>query len=162
VCWAEHHAGYFYVGIQNEKFFNGEIYQAPVQSFSSENWRNEWRVVLPHSREILRIGLDVFQDFFVLFEQGNCKKQMRVISIKLAIIFLLFFIQLIRQKIDFLLEGDRIWRNSRLMRISTMLTLVRRSTRLHQEISTMGITGSIETNRTTTFTGRRSRSLSLH
>jgi oligopeptidase B len=84
----------------NERGINSEIIQIPVELLEQQQQQQQqqqaeqnnfemkddrrlgqWRVVLPHDNSIQRINLTCFHNYIIVYEQSQCKKQIRVVEL---------------------------------------------------------------------------------
>jgi len=69
----EHHGDHFFI-VTNDKAKNFKLMRAPVSDPGKKNWRE----VIGHKPEIKIEGMDVFEDYLVVYERENGLDQIRV------------------------------------------------------------------------------------
>jgi oligopeptidase B len=68
-----HHDNHFLI-VTNDNAKNFKLMQAPVSNPSKENWKE----LVPHRKSVKLDGIEVFQDFLVLYERENGLKQITI------------------------------------------------------------------------------------
>ena len=69
----EHHEGEFLIRT-NDRGRNFRLVSAPVSDPREENWAE----LVPHRSDVMLAGVDVFKDFYVLYERENGLPQLRL------------------------------------------------------------------------------------
>jgi len=70
----EHFGDHFYIMTNKDGAKNFKIMQAPVKSFTVENWKD----LIPHDEEVLIESFDIFKNFLVVQERQNGLNQILV------------------------------------------------------------------------------------
>lgn len=72
----EHYDDYFYVLTNKDKARNFKIMKTQLNQTSKDNWID----VIPHRKDVLVEGLDLFEDYMVISERNNGLNKIRVID----------------------------------------------------------------------------------
>lgn len=72
----EHYGDHFYILTNKDKAKNFKIMKTDLQQTSKENWVD----VIPHKKDVLLEGLDLFKDYMVISERTNGLNEIRVIE----------------------------------------------------------------------------------
>lgn len=72
----EHYEDHFYILTNKDKAKNFKIMKTSLDQTSQENWVD----VIPHRKEVLVEGLDLFKDYMVISERNNGLNEIRVID----------------------------------------------------------------------------------
>lgn len=72
----EHYEDHFYILTNKDKAKNFKIMKTRLEQTSKENWVD----VIPHKKEVLLEGLDLFKDYMVISERTNGLNEIRVIE----------------------------------------------------------------------------------
>lgn len=72
----EHYEDHFYILTNKDKAKNFKIMKTDLQQTSKENWVD----VIPHKKDVLLEGLDLFKDYMVISERTNGLNEIRVIE----------------------------------------------------------------------------------
>jgi oligopeptidase B len=73
----DHRGDQFYIR-SNDQGRNFRLVSAPISSPGREHWKE----VVPHREDIMLAGVDVFRDFYVLFERRDGLPSLQVVSFK--------------------------------------------------------------------------------
>lgn len=71
--YADHHKGVFFI-FTNENAKNFKLVKAPVENSSHEHWQE----ILPHREDVMLTGIDLFEDYLVLYERGGGVNHIRI------------------------------------------------------------------------------------
>jgi len=74
----EHYEDHFYILTNKDKAKNFKIMKTSLDQTSQENWLD----VIPHRKDVLVEGLDLFKDYMVISERNNGLNEIRVIDWK--------------------------------------------------------------------------------
>jgi oligopeptidase B len=69
-----HFEGHFYILTNKDKALNFKLLKTPVEKTSRENWEE----VIPHRKDVLLEGMDIFRDYLVLSERTKGLNQIRI------------------------------------------------------------------------------------
>ncbi|MBD3223941.1 MAG: prolyl oligopeptidase family serine peptidase [Caldithrix sp.] len=71
--YVAHHSQYFYI-YMNKDAINFKLVKTPVRQTAMENWQT----VIPHRQNIMINGIDLFQDYIVVYERKDGLKQIHI------------------------------------------------------------------------------------
>lgn len=71
-----HYGDYFYILNNGNDATNFKLDKTPINKTSRENWTE----VIPHRKEVLLEGIDIFKNYLVVSERSNGLNQIRIIS----------------------------------------------------------------------------------